>query len=74
VRDVLMEKVAPILEKSADVAVNMGRDGFQDRKMILQMGGWFQEQGNRTTINIGAKKMVVGIVGISPEDLLADEE
>jgi hypothetical protein len=70
INDALDEEIAPILKKSAEVAKNMGRDGFQDRKMLLTMQGAFKEGGGGINVHLGgAKKMVIGVVGIDPDDV-----
>lgn len=60
-------ELAPIVKACIDTAKKPGRDGFNDRRMALEVMDIYQP---RSTVDHNVKgQMIVGVVGISPDQL-----
>lgn len=60
-------RIAELVNASANTATTPGRDGFQDRRMLLEMTGHYtpRQQIDHTT----AGQPIVGVVGVAMDDL-----
>ncbi len=63
----IQSRVAPIIDRSIKVAMSEGRDGFQDRRLLLSMSGDYVER-QQHDVNLTARVMV-GVVGVSMDEL-----
>jgi predicted DNA-binding protein (UPF0251 family) len=63
----ITSRVAPIIHKSIMVATSEGRDGFQDRRLLLAMSGDYQER-KQHDVNVNGQ-MMVGVVGVALDSL-----
>jgi hypothetical protein len=67
VRRAVDERIASLVNASADTAAVVGRDGFNDRRMLLELTGHYvpRQQIDHTT----AGQPIVGVVGVDPSQL-----
>jgi hypothetical protein len=66
-QEYIRSAVAPMLKQSIQVATSEKRDGFNDRKLLLEMSGFYvpRQQIDHTT----AGQPIVGVVGVDPQQL-----
>jgi hypothetical protein len=62
----IASNVAAVVDKSITQAVTTGRDGFQDRKLLLEMGRFYTPHSQ---IDHNVKGHIVGIVGVKTDDI-----
>jgi hypothetical protein len=67
IRRSVQERVSALVGASYDTAVTPGRDGFNDRRMLLEVTGHYvpRQQIDHTT----AGQPIVGVVGVDPSQL-----
>ena len=65
VQDMICTSVAPMLKQSLRVAVEEKRDGFNDRKLLLSMGGFYVER--QQIDHTSAGQPIIGVVGVSTD-------
>lgn len=65
-KDLIAKQVAPIIQRSIKVATSEGRDGFQDRRLLLSMSGHYVERKQQ---DVTVKGVLVGVVNVSMDQL-----
>jgi hypothetical protein len=66
-QEFVAQHIAPILEASRQTAVTPGRDGWQDRRWLAELGGFYTPRRQVEQHTTG--QVAIGIVGIDPKDI-----
>lgn len=66
-RTMVQEQAAAFVKAAADTAATPGRDGFQDRRLLLTLSGDHVERRQHDHQVTG--RVVVGVVGVSMDEL-----
>jgi predicted DNA-binding protein YlxM (UPF0122 family) len=66
VKQLVTQAVAPAIAACAATAMTQGRDGFQDRRLLLSMSGDYVER-KQQDVNVSGS--IVGVVGVALADL-----
>lgn len=66
VQEYTARHIAPILAKSVETATTEARDGFQDRRFLMEVGRFYIPR-KQQDVNVNAK--IVGVVGVKIDDL-----
>jgi hypothetical protein len=67
IQSVVKERVGRLIEAGYQTAATPGRDGFQDRRMLLEMTGHYvkREQIDHTS----GGQPIVGVIGVAMDDI-----
>ncbi len=67
IRSSVNASVSLIINQSTKMAIETGRDGYNDRRMLLEMSGHYtpRQQIDHTT----AGQPIIGVVGVDPNQL-----
>lgn len=63
----VQERVASLVDASAQTAATPGRDGFNDRRMLLEITGHYVPR-QQTDVTSGGQP-IVGVIGVDPGQL-----